>query len=210
MNKITYSLAVAVIVLSPLSVFASNGNTHESKGNREKIENREIEKDDDSERETFKVSGAVTALGVNTFTVKSAKGKVYTVQSLNASFKNMYGTSTSFSALQIQSSIKVIGTLLGTEITAHEIIVMPPYTHGAQLKGVVTSTSSASSTLFTVQTKNHGVISSVQVVTDANTLFVKNGSTTTAASLVSGSKVKIKGLWNEITNTLLAIKVKIF
>ncbi len=84
----------------------------------------------------------------------------------------------------------------------------PANTHPASGRGTVTAVSGNN---FTLQLNNHGIISSATVNTNASTTIItKNGTATTTAAITVGSKVKVKGFWDEISNILKAIKVKIF
>jgi hypothetical protein len=71
--------------------------------------------------------------------------------------------------------------------------------------------SSINNTGFLIDVKNikAKTTSSIEVKTDATTIYSKNGKVATAADLVSGQKVIVVGTLDKATNILTAQKVKI-
>jgi hypothetical protein len=76
---------------------------------------------------------------------------------------------------------------------------------------IVGTVAAINNTGFTVNVKNlkTKIISSVDVVTDASTIYKKNGTNTTASSLSLGQKVIVAGVFDKTTNILNARTVKI-
>src|SRR5262245_42758198 len=145
--------------------------------------------------------GTVTAVSSNSFTMKLRDNSTVTVN-ISTDTKIMMILSKQLLQLadiHVNDRVFVKGDMNGTQIDANKVFVIPANTHPARIpKGTVTAVSGNT---VTVQTNNHGVISSVTVNTDANTTVKKaDGSAGTMADVTVGSSVKVKGLWDEILN----------
>ena len=75
----------------------------------------------------------------------------------------------------------------------------------------VGTVSLISSTGFTVDVKNlkNKTTSSIEVITDSNTVYSKNGLTASATDLAIGQKIIVVGTLDKTTNILTAKTVKI-
>jgi len=160
---------------------------------------------DVQEQESF--SGTVTAVGSTSFNFKAEDGTMFTVDTSNAKIVQAFGSAITLNSVVVGDNAKVNGTVNGNIITASRVMVTPPNTHKAVGAGTVTAVNGNS---FTLKTDNHGIISSATVNTSASTTIIsQNGATTTSASILVGSQVLVKGLWDELLNVLNAIKIRI-
>lgn len=77
--------------------------------------------------------------------------------------------------------------------------------------GIVGTISAITSTGFTLDVRNPRLqtTSSLEVKTDTNTVYKKNGLDATVADLTVGAKVIVAGELDKTTNTITANKVKI-
>jgi len=63
---------------------------------------------------------------------------------------------------------------------------------------------------ITIQASQTGVVYPVTINTSANTTVAAHGGTaTTTAAITVGSKINVKGLWDELLNVLNAIRIRI-
>lgn len=152
-------------------------------------------------------AGMVIALQTTGFTLKAKDDTTYTVLIAGAKLTNQFGKTILPADIKVNDSVVVVGTLNDTTLTAASVLDMPANTHRAQAKGTITAVSGNTVTL---QTNNQGVISNVTVKTSADTMIKKSdGTVGTSADLTVGSKVRVKGLWDEVLNVLNAISVKL-
>jgi hypothetical protein len=164
-----------------------------------------------NKKQSHALSGTVTAVSTNSFDVKKADNT--TVKVLVGSSTKIYrpfGSAIAITDIKVNDKVQVKGmadSSVANQLTASFVLVMPQNTHPAKAKGTVTAVSGST---VTVQTNNHGVISNVTVNTDANTTVKKSdGSAGVFADIAVGSKVAVKGLWQELANTLTALKVRL-
>ncbi len=153
--------------------------------------------------------GVVTGLSVsaNSFTMTAENGDSFTVNVANAKITTAFKGNIQLADIKVSDKVSVVGEVSGSQINAKAVVVSPANTHPARGGGTVTALSGSSSTL---KTENSGIVSFVTVNTNASTtVFTKDHATTTLASIQVGSKVRVKGLWDEILNALKAIVVKI-
>ena len=155
------------------------------------------------------ISGKVTAATATNITVIAKNGTVYTVTVTgDTKIEKAFGVSIPFADIKVNDNVWVKGLVTNNVIAARSIFVTPVNTHPARAKGEV---KAVSGNTVTVQTNNHGVVSDVTVKTDANTQVTKaDGTLGATADVTVGSKVKVKGLWDEVLNVLNAIKIRIW
>jgi len=203
MKKITKIIAaLAILTILPMSALAHNNDNDDDNKIGLKLQSQVLK------RRNLTISGTITAVSSTGFTLQStATITPFTVLTADAKIIQAFGMKIHLADIHVNDKAKVKGTVEGSVIMAKKVVVTPPNTHPAKGKGMVTAVGGNS---FTLQTNHQGIISNVTVNTNASTTIItKNGSATTSAAIVVGSKVKIKGLWNEILNVLNAIKVKI-
>ncbi len=154
-------------------------------------------------------SGSVTAKSSNGFTLTAKDGTVYTVTvdgdtKISRPFNGMIA----LADIAVNDSATVKGTVNGTQIAAKYVVVTPQNTHAAKARGSVTAVNGS---VITIQGNDHGIPYNVTVNTNADTT-VKGTSTATStvADIHVGSKITVKGLWDEILNVLNAIKIRIW
>lgn len=178
------------------------------KGEEDNNKNKDNDQDDNGNPvKPQVVSGTVSNVSSSGFSLTDNSGMVWTVNAGSASIMEAFGQAVSLSGVTSGSHANVQGTASGNVITANRIVVSPANTHPASGRGTVTAVSGGS---FTLQLNNHGIISSATVNTNASTTVTHNGTSTTASAITVGTKVAVKGLWDEILNVLNAIKIKIF
>jgi hypothetical protein len=221
MNKLTKYAAAGAMALTILPFAASahgndNGNTGSNKSEIKSLlnfnsdrgdrgDNSDNEDNQDrSERKAF--AGTVSAVSATGFTLTDAKGTVYTVTTAGATIQKPFSGTLVLADIKANDKVVVKGTLTGTTIAAKSIIDMPANTHPAATRGTVTAVNG---NVITVQNTHTGVVSNVTVNADANTQVTKDGKAATLADATVGTKISVKGLWNETLNILNAIKISI-
>ncbi len=207
MQKFSKYFAAGAMVLAILPVAASANNDgnkgksaeHNMNGIMHRILKGSMHKN---------YSGTVTAVSATNFTITDSKGTVYTVTlAADAKITRPFSTvALVLSDIKVTDKVEVKGTLSGSTITAKTVVVTKAGTHKASTVGTVTAVSGNT---ITVQNTHTGVVSNVTVKTDANTTVDKDGSPATTADVTVGSKVGVKGLWDETLNVLNAIKISI-
>lgn len=224
MNKITrWGAAMAIVaILLPVSVSLADDNIKakswvgaEFRGllnlsHRDRAEVK-VSENGEKHRALFK-SGSVTAISSNGFTLLAEDGTSYTVDTSNAKLLRLSADGKAMVALtdlKITDKVVVRGERAddGT-LNARMVYAIPANTHPASGRGTVTAVSGNN---FTLQLNNHGIISNVTVDTSANTVIKQDGKASASmADIQVGSKVKVRGLWDEVLNVLNAIRIKIF
>ncbi len=203
MNNLRKYAAIGAVALTTILPFAASAHSDDSNKSEKREEKRE-HKSQSYEHKAF--TGTVTALSTTGFTLTSANGTVYTVTTANAQMKHPFDGSIVLADIKVNDKVVVKGTLTGTTIAAKTVLDMPANTHIAKAKGLVTAVTGNTVTL---QTNHDGVISNVTVKTDTNTQYTKDGQTGTSADVKVGSRINVKGLWDETLNVLNAIKISI-
>lgn len=204
MRKISSMVAVMLVVLALApGVVEANGNGGHGKWHRE---NHSFKKHQRTVHKT--VSGSVVSVSSSGFTLKTKDNVTYTVNIQSSTqIKKPLNVTIKLSDIKVNDNVWVKGKFTDMTIAAKSVTVTPPNTHPAKVAGMVTGVSGNTVTL---QTNNSGVISSVSVKTDSNTEVKKSdGTTGTMANVTVGSKVKVKGLWDELTNVMNALKVRV-
>lgn len=202
---------------------AMQGHYQVQQGNDNENEND----DDNGMQQMFAraVTGSITALGsdASSFTLTAANKAVYTVQiNANTKLQDQTGSALAFSDLAVSDKVIVKGNLqmpfmpmvnntnntqTGNVITALIVTKIPQNTHPAHASGTVTAVSGNN---ITLQINPGGVAANVPVVTSANTTVVnKDGSPATLSDIQANSRIRVKGLWDEVLNVLDAIKIRI-
>jgi hypothetical protein len=152
-------------------------------------------------------TGTVTAVGTSSFDIKTSDGTILTVNTGTAKLQHPFGATIQLSDIKVNDKVQVKGTTNGNQIDAAIVVDSPENTHPAKAHGTVTAVNGNS---FTLQSNHQGVVFTVNVNTNSTTTFKSSStSTTTIANVQVGSKVTVKGLWDEILNILNAIKVHI-
>ncbi|GEM_PF-3005182 len=153
--------------------------------------------------------GVVTSVSVsgNSFVMTAENGGSFAVNVANAKITTAFKGNIQLADIKVNDKVSVVGEINGSQITAKFVVVTPANTHPARGSGTVTALSGSS---FTLKTEHEGIVSFVTVNTNSNTtVLTKDHATTTLASVQVGSKVNVRGLWDEILNVLNAIVVKI-
>jgi primosomal replication protein N len=153
------------------------------------------------------VNGTVSATASTGFTLTDSKGTVWTINTANTTIITAFGQTLALDSITVGSHANVQGSVSGNTVTASRVVISPANTHPASGFGTVTAVNGSS---LTLQLNNHGIISSATVSTNASTTVIQNGATTTTSAITVGSKISVKGLWDEVLNVLNAIKIKIF
>lgn len=199
------AIAAFAFTLVPASAFA-HGN-----GKNDKADQRGgnwMRKFKDYRKNNRQVDGTVTAVGTSSFTMKAKDGTVYTVNvSSTTKLEKPFNVAITFADIKVNNNVHVKGAVDTNTITASVVVATPQNTHAAKGAGTVTAVSGNTVTL---QTNNRGIISNVTVKTDSTTQVVKKDATAgTTADVVVGSKIKVKGLWDELTNVLNAMHIRL-
>lgn len=171
------------------------------------LERRDGDNDNDANENNHHLMGTVTAISSTGFTLTTADGSVFTVNTQNASLTQAFVGPITLTSVLVNDKANVEGSLNGSVMSANHVVVTPPNTHKAVGKGTVTAVGTNS---FTVQANNHGIPGSFTVNTNASTTVTgPGGATSTLSSIVVGTKVVVKGLWDEILNVLKAFSIHI-
>ncbi len=211
MKKLTkIAAAFAVVLLLPTMALAHNNGEDKNNGNGINIKN--LFHQDNKDKTEFRIndkfkSGTVTAISSTGFNFTTSEGVSFSVNTEGAKITRAFDGKIELSGIHVNDKVRVVGSLDGSNITAKVVVVTPANTHVAKGGGKVTAVNG---NVVTVQTNNHGIPSTFTVTTDSSTVIKQNGSTTTLASVQVGSKISVKGLWDELVNTLKAIKIKIW
>ncbi len=155
-----------------------------------------------------RAKGTVTAVSSNSFSFKTEDGKVFTVGTTNAKITSQFKGIIALADVHVNDKVGVSEITAGSQITAKTVVVTPANTHPASGRGVVSAVTGSG---FTLKTNNQGIVSFVIVNTQSTRAVIKqqNGAITTSASILVGSKVMVKGLWDEVLNIFNAIKINI-
>lgn len=155
--------------------------------------------------------GTITAIGTDSFDLKLADGATVTVNvAASTRFVDPFGNQLQFSDLKVddRALVKLENNADaddGQSGGAQTVVVLPPNTHPAAAKGTVTAVNSSS---FNLQTRN-GLV--VTVNTDSNTTVSNKSSTSSTSTLADiqvGTRLSVRGLWDEILNVLRAIRIR--
>lgn len=208
--------AAGIIMVMPFAALANNSQK-DSGNNNGILKNRGImgmnlranNNDNDGRKGNNhqKITGTVISVNLATgFTMNGTNGQTLTVLTTGAKITEAFGGAISLSNVSVNDNVQVLGTQTGSQVNATFVLVTPANTHKAVGTGAVTAISG---NILTVQQSNHGIVSTFTANTNASTTVTQNGTTTTTAAIQVGSKVSIKGLWNEVLNVLNAIKIRI-
>ncbi|MEK7075849.1 MAG: DUF5666 domain-containing protein [Patescibacteria group bacterium] len=196
--------AVALTTILPFAASAHNKDDNKKEDRQSEIRTQFNEHFENDEHRAF--TGKVTAVNTTGFTLTDANGTVYTVTTANAQMRHPFERSIVLADLKVNDKVVVKGTLTGTTIVAKTVLDMPANTHRAKTKGLITAVSGNT---ITVQNTHDGIVSNVTIKTDANTQFTKDGQVATLADAKVGTKISVKGLWDETLNILNAIRINI-
>lgn len=157
------------------------------------------------------LSGKVATVGSTSFTMTNKDGVVFTVNvNSDTKIKNVIGTDNlTLANIVVNDNVWVSGKKdeNSSTVQAKNILVTPANTHPAKARGTVTAVAGDTVTL---QTNNFGVVSSVTVKTTSDTqVTTADGSVGSTSDVTVGSKVKVRGLWDEIVNVLSAVKIRL-
>ena len=219
MRKLTLVLATGLLAITPFMALAHDGGALGVKAedndgvhvNVNGLFNGMHRGDNDNDgdengQNNHHLAGTVTAVSATGFTLTEADGSSFTVNTASAKITEAFMGSITLGNVMVNDKASVEGSVNGSVVNADRVVITAPNTHKALGKGTVTSVGTNS---FTVQQNNHGIVSSFTVDTNASTTVVNKNGTTTMASILVGSKVLVKGLWDEILNVLKAITVRI-
>lgn len=170
--------------------------------------------------------GKITAINGTSITIVGKSNTTYTVDAANAKILKGKNKAAALSDLAVNNMIVVEGTLNGTTITATSIRVGGPRgVEGGKPsimapKGVMGTVSTVTGTNFTVashaflphmkgSTTTVATIPTtlVNVVTGSNTVFMKDGVTSSITAVVSGARVIVEGTKDAAGTTVTATKV---
>ena len=222
-KKFTRFIAIAAIATIALPGMAFASNDDNDKDKREDRQERQEHRKDKRAEQTNEFGvrvfednglhlgvpglfyrGTVTATSSTGFTLKTRDNTSLTIDASSAKIIRMPRTVIALSDVKVNDSVWVTGTKVNTTITASVIYAMSENVKPAKAKGTVTSVSGNT---ITLQTKND---KTVTVNTTADTHIVKADGTVGAnTDILVGSKVKIWGLWDKLTNILSALRIKI-
>lgn len=207
-NKIIATLGIVTLLVPGIGLAHNNEKKDKDEGNSRGRFNWILNWNKNKQKTHSGTVTAVTTASTTGFTLLAENGTSFTVNTQNAKITKAFSGDIVLSGIHVNDKATVKGSVDGTVITAKTVVVTPANTHKASGGGKVTAVSGNS---FTVQQNNHGIVTSFTVNTNASTTIVSaTTSTTTIASVQVGSKVRVKGLWDEILNVLNAIKVKIW
>lgn len=205
MQKIYKSLATFGLVALLIPTFAFAKDNH----NKESHKHKEIEKHISLKSGHNRAkNGTITAIGSTSFILQpNGSTTPFTVNITGATITQVFGLQIQIGDIHVNDKAVVKGTVSGNTINATSIIITPANTHRAEAKGVVTAVNGNT---ITLQTKHRGVVNSVTINTNSSTTVQnQNNATSSISSIVVGSKIQVKGLWNELLNVLNAFKIKI-
>ena len=158
-------------------------------------------------------SGTVSATSTTGFDLKLDDGTILKINTANAKIKTAWNGDLKLSDIKLNSNAKVKGKMdesVNNQVNAKKVTVTPPNTHRAEAKGTVTAINGSN---ITIESQHRGVEYAVNITTDGQTQFKNSNSTSTATATLAdvhvGSKISVKGLWDEIVNVLKAIKIRI-
>ena len=152
------------------------------------------------------VNGSVTAVSSTGFSLTAKDGSSVAVNTAGAKIINAYGAAITLSDISVNENAMVQGSENGSQINATLVVVTPASTHPAKATGTVTAVNGST---ITVQSSHDGVVYPVTINTNASTTVMSNGATTTLSAIQVGSKINVKGLWDEVLNVLNAIRIRI-
>ena len=214
--------ALAIVGFLPFAALANGDshslNLHSAVGNFVKAEVKNGDGDNDKD-DNIKIKppivipiprksteGVVTSVSSTGFTLNTKDGKIFTVNTAAAKILTAYGTSIDLAGIIVSDNVMAQGMVNGSQINASLVVVTPQNTHPAKTNGTVTAVSGST---ITVQSNHDGVVYPVTINTNASTTVMSNGTATTTAAITVGSKISVKGLWDELLNVLNAIKIRI-
>lgn len=222
-KKFTRFIAIAAIatIALPGMAFASNNDDNKDRG--EDRQERQEHRNDKRAEQTNEFGihgfednglhlgvpglfyrGTVTATSSTGFTLKTRDNGSLLIDASSAKIIRMPRTVILLSDVKVNDSVWVTGTKVNTTISASVVYAMSENVKPAKVKGTVTSVSGNTVTL---QTKND---KTVTVTTSGDTNIVKaDGTVGTNTDILVGSKLKIWGLWDKLTNILSALRIKI-
>lgn len=169
--------------------------------------------------------GKITAITGTSITIVGKSNTTYSVDATNAKITKGKNTAATLSDLAVGNMIVVEGTLNGTTVSATAIRIGGPRgVEGGKPsmmapKGVMGTVSTVTGTNFTVAShvfmphmKGTTTLATipttlVNVVTGGNTVFMKDGATSTLADVVSGVRVLVEGAKDTAGTTVTATKV---
>ena len=199
--------AAAIILVLPSLALAHNERDNDGRAEA-KIKTDLRLRLENHFRKDRHLNGTVTAVSSIGFSLQTeATTTPVTVNTVDAKIMKAFGMTITLADVHVNDKAQVTGKFDGSVFKANTVMVTPPNTHRAVGKGTITAVSGNQ---LTVQQNNHGIVSSFTVNTNASTTVIaQNGSTTTTTSLLTGVKIKVMGLWDELTNMLNALKIKI-
>lgn len=198
---------VNVNALGQVSAGLKNPDRDNDRNDEKDVNKNNKDEDNGQVADEVRLMGTVTATSTTGFTLKTEDGSVFTVNTGSAKLTQAFSGAITLADIMVNEKAEVSGSLNGSVISAERVVLTPANTHKAVGKGTVTAVGTNS---FTVQANNHGIPSSFTVNTNASTtVTAANGTTSTLASIVVGTKVVVQGLWNEILNVLNAIRIHI-
>ncbi len=224
---VTMVAVMALAVAAPSIAFASRGSDDDDNDDRRgRSEDRRSDDDDhfsddkifgldfsrkhregrvdDSIAPRGAVKGQVVTKTDTGFTLEGRRDSVITVNTSSATFVKLPNTTISLADLVVGDYVVVMGTRTGLNVDATKVMVIPANLRKAEAKGTVTAVSGNDISLLTKKGQT------VTVKADANTkISGDHNSPAVVGDIEVGSKLKIHGIWDSITNILNAIRIKI-
>ncbi len=231
MNKIKKSVLLSILILSFLSpaaayadesptatpsVTVTPGNLHGGfKGIRQAVR-KDIKDDRHDLKQDIKnliplfknvaniTGGQVTAVNGSSFTI-SKDGKTYTVNTdSNTKFRRRFWGGSSLSEITVNDKVNVWGTWTDdnkTAINAKLVRDVSIQKRNGVFFGQVTSLGSNTFVMSTIGRGNQ------TVTVSSSTKFINiSGGTIAFADLKTGDRVRIRGLWDRVANTITEVK----
>ena len=159
---------------------------------------------DDSIAPRGNVKGKVVTKTDSGFTLEGRRDTITTVNTSAATFVKLPNTTISLADLVVGDYVVVMGTRTGLNVAATKVMVIPANLRKAEAKGTVTAVSGNDISMLTKKGQT------VTVKADANTkISGDHNSPAVIGDIEVGSKLKIHGIWDSITNILNAIRIKI-
>jgi hypothetical protein len=150
------------------------------------------------------INGSVSAVGTAGFDLKKPDGSTYNVLTASSSISNTLGLSLKLSDIKVNDKASIKGDINGSQVTAKKIVITPANTHRAEGGGKVTAINGNN---ITVEQNHGGIMYSFTVQTNASTTITNKNNA--ASQVTVGSNVKVSGLWDEVANLLMAMKIRI-
>ncbi len=147
--------------------------------------------------------GTVTSVGSGSFMITTKNNTSVTVEASEAKLIRIPNTSISLSDIKVGDRVWVHGVRSENKIEATTIYDISAEVKPAVAKGEVTAIDGDN---ITLETKHHGTIT---VTADDDTVIKQDGETAAAGDIEVGSRVKVFGWLNKLTDFFSAVLIKL-